>query len=63
MSTPGREALITRQAAARQLGIHPNTMDKIAKDSGLSRYRLIGDTRIYFLRTDIAQIDPIVEVA
>jgi hypothetical protein len=58
-----RDDLISRTAAAAQLGIHVNTLDREARRAGLRRFRVRGDNRIFFLRAEIdAHADPIIEI-
>lgn len=58
-----RDDLISRTAAAAQLGIHVNTLDREARRAGLRRFRVRGDNRVFFLRSEIdAQADPIIEI-
>ena len=64
MTMPNITDLISRGAAVKKLGIHPNGFDRRAKAAGLKRYRLIGDARVYYLRADIDKHFPqIVEVS
>ena len=63
MTTPLRGDLISRGAAIKMLGIHPNGFDRRARRASLKRYRVIGDARVYYLRADIDKHFPqIVEV-
>lgn len=58
-----REELVSRRAAAEQLGIHANTFDRWAEGAGLTKYRVIGDNRIFYHRAEIdAKYVPVVEV-
>ena len=59
-----REDLISRQAAAELLKVHPNTSDRWLAEHGAQKYRIRGDGRIFYLRTAVAACaDPIIEVA
>lgn len=58
-----RDDLISRQAAAKQLGIHPNTLDREARRVGLRKFRVRNDIRIFYLRAEIeAHANPIIEI-
>jgi hypothetical protein len=59
---PRREDLISRHSAAALLKLHVNTIDRIARDAGLRKFRLIGDNQIYFLRTEFERVPLIEEV-
>lgn len=60
--TPRREDLISRHSAASMLKLHPNTIDRIARDAGLRKFRLIGDNQVYFLRAEFEAVPLIEEV-
>lgn len=64
MSQPiRREDLISRQSAARSLGIHVNTFDRWAVNADLRRYKITGDSQLYFARAEIGEkYEAIVEV-
>lgn len=59
---PGIEDLISRMDAAKLIGVHVNTIDREVRKAGLRRFRRRGDSRIFFLRDEIATLDPIVEI-
>lgn len=59
-----REDLVSRRAAAQQLGVHANTFDRWAAAAGLHRYRVVGDNRVFYRRAEIDEkYEPIVEVS
>lgn len=57
-----REDLISRKSAAAHLGVHPNTLDRAAERSGLRKHRVLGDTQVYYLRTEIEKIEVVEEI-
>jgi hypothetical protein len=57
-----REDLISRRAAAHLLNIHANTLDRAARDAGLKKYRMRGDNKVYYLRSEIEQISIVEEI-
>jgi hypothetical protein len=57
VTAPTISDLISRQGAAQKLGIHVNSFDRLARELGLTRYRVLGDSRVHFLRADIDAID------
>lgn len=59
---PSRDDLISRHSIAAQLKLHPNTIDRIARDAGLRKFRLIGDNNVYFLRAEFESVPLIEEV-
>lgn len=56
-----REDLVSRKAAAKLLGIHPNTLDRAAAAAGLEKYRVVGDNQIFYRRDQLERI-PVIEV-
>lgn len=59
-----RADLISRRAAAEMLGVHANTLDRWMHEAGAKKYRVRGDNRIFYLRSEVETCsDPIVEVA
>lgn len=65
MTTPiRREDLISRQAAAKVLGCHPNSADRWLAEAGAKKYRVRGDRRIFYLRAAVEGcLDPVMEIA
>lgn len=64
MTTPAREPkrsdMIDRIEAARILGCHPKSIDRLGREKILQRYRLVGDPRILYDRVAVeACLDPI----
>ena len=58
------EDLISRASAAALLRCHPNTLDREADKAGLRRFRVRGDSRVFFLRDEIeAHRNPVHEIA
>lgn len=60
--TPRREDLISRQAAAHLLKIHPNTLDRAAAAAGLKKHKVLGDNQVYYLRAALAEISIVEEI-
>lgn len=60
--TPRREDLVSRKAAAKLLGIHPNTLDRAAAAAGLKKHRVLGDNQVFYLREGIAGINVVEEI-
>jgi hypothetical protein len=56
------EDLINRTDAAKHLGVHVNTLDRVARKAGMRRFRRRGDARVFFLRAEIEGLDLITEV-
>lgn len=55
-----REDLVDRHGAAKILGVHPNTVDRLGLDGDLTRYRVKGVRGVLYLRTEIEDcIQPI----
>lgn len=57
-----REELISRRAAAHLLDVHPNTLDRAARLAGLKKHKMLGDTKVYYLRSEIEKIDIVEEI-
>jgi hypothetical protein len=57
-----REDLISRKAAAKSLNVHPNTLDRFAFRTGMTKYRVLGDNQVFYHREDIGSITMIAEV-
>jgi hypothetical protein len=61
MNAPAREVtredLISRSSAAKQLRVHVNTLDRTVRKLHLTRYKVLGDSQVYFHRQDIGSIE------
>lgn len=57
---PTREDLVDRHEAARILGVHPNTIDRLGKTKVLKRWSIRGVRGVFYVRTDVeACIQPV----
>ena len=64
MTTPTREPkrsdMIDRIEAAKILDCHPKVVDRLGREGILTRYRLVGDARIFYDRVAVeACLEPI----
>lgn len=48
-----RADLVNRREAARILGIHPNTVDRLGHDGTLTRYHIKGVRGVMYLRSEV----------
>lgn len=57
-----REDLISRAAAIKHLDIPSYSFDRWAKRAGLTRYRVIGDNRVFYHRDDLNDLYNPIEI-
>ena len=53
---PKRSTLYSRRAAAMALGVHPDTLDKIAATNKLKVWQIPGHSRKFFAKADIDRL-------
>lgn len=53
---PNRSTLYSRRAAAMVLGVHPETLDKIAAANKLKVWQIPGHSRKFYAKVDIDRL-------
>lgn len=57
-----RDELVSRQEAAEILHLHPNIIDRMGREKILTRYKIAGVRRVFYLKAQvescIVEMDP-----